>query len=162
MTPVILDFDRKLGIERTMCIRCQRHIVGRIQTGWLIERLRSIFFTFISKFLWSLTQINFVNGSNRFFPQHDVILIWLQFTQFAFGYSCDHCICKGGKFGMVAQRIAIHHTRTHFFFRNQAKSLHSINHVIERTALWKRNVPVSTHSCIRTIQISIVNRKHFG
>ena len=33
MTPVILDFDRELGIERTMCIRCQRHIVGRIQTG---------------------------------------------------------------------------------------------------------------------------------
>ena len=56
-------------------------------------------------------------------------------TVASLGNGCHYGIRYGCQFGVVAQRVAIHNARTHFLFGHQTESFHTINYIVERTAL---------------------------
>ena len=90
-------------------------------------------------------------GSDGFLPKQVVVFVGLQFAVISFGDGCHYGIGYGCQLVMIAQRIAVHHSRTHFFFGHQAECFHTVYHIVERTALRERYIAVGAYCFVGTV-----------
>ena len=151
VTPVVLYFDGKLGVERMVRIRSNAYIIVPVQAEAGSKALRGVLLALIGEGFRALAEVSVKDALQSLLPLTgdliglvacNRIYVWLQ---------------KREELVEVVQRIAIKRSRKrHGTLRTDTIVFERVKNIIRRSSLCKLTVAVQTYNLYGTVHVRLV------
>ena len=153
-TPVVLDFDDELRVERMVREGGERDVIVRVQAKALHVALRRVGLPVFLELLGQFADITVIDAVKAIDPAGR------ELAEIPLGDGAHVSAGHGVELVVVEERVAIETTRGgHGFLRHHTVVFHTVHHVIETAALRERDVAMEAHGSLCAVNHGVIDHK---